>query len=361
MHVVRQFDPAIGGLESYVKSMALRQGTRGHDVHVLTLNRVFHGDGQTLQPQEQVEGITVKRVPFIGFRRYFIPLVSPAYFTRFDAVHVHNTDVFFDYIALALGFGRTPIFATTHGGFFHTKNFSAIKKLYFSLITRNACRAYDALFAISQNDFDTFKGTNDNLILQPNAIEPMGMEISNGNGFLYLGRLAKHKHVERVIDAYAALKKIRPDAGDLHIVGPDWDVYTKDLKDRAQALGIAGSAHCHGALPREEMRKVALQCGYFLSASTYEGFGMSMLEAMTLGLLPFVHPNESFSELVGQAGVGACVDFADAQKAAAVIGAGMAEATMHKREAAQAFAARFSWDTLVDATEKVYVAQQGKR
>ena len=42
VHVVRQFHPAIGGLENVVRALAATQVTKGHDVRVVTLNCVFN-------------------------------------------------------------------------------------------------------------------------------------------------------------------------------------------------------------------------------------------------------------------------------------------------------------------------------
>ena len=41
VHVVRQFHPAVGGIESVVRELASAQVSAGHRVRVVTLNRVF--------------------------------------------------------------------------------------------------------------------------------------------------------------------------------------------------------------------------------------------------------------------------------------------------------------------------------
>jgi len=356
LHVVRQFAPAIGGLESYVKNMAAhQQKTLGYDCQILTLDKVFHGEGATLPEDEVIDGIKVRRVGFFGRRRFFIPKVSPFYFTQFDIVHVHNTDVFYDYVAIVGLLTRTPCVATTHGGFFHTKDFSLIKDIYFNVITRTSSLAYKAIFAISQNDYDTFKGLNKNVILQPNAIEPLGQAISDGADFLYIGRLAQHKNIGRLIEVFSILKRKHGVAGNLHVIGPAWDVAIEDLQAEAARLGVADSVTFHGSIDRKEMEAVASRCGYFVSASTFEGFGMSMLEGMTLGMIPFVHDNESFKELVTQSGVGAAIDFTQADSAAQLIADKIPQIDMTQRQQAQNFARGFSWDELVNNAAKAYM------
>lgn len=354
LHVVRQFEPAVGGLESYVKNMCLYQQAQGHTCEVLTLNRVFHSHYKELPEQEVINGIAVRRVPFVGHRRFFIPFVPLGYFKQFDVIHVHNTDFFFDYIAFLGMFLRKPLFATTHGGFFHTQDFSFVKKLYFNVITRLSCKRYDMLFAISQNDYDTFETAAKRIVLQHNAIAPLGDFTASGDDFIYIGRLAKHKQVEQLIKTFAELKTQHGVAGDLHIVGPGWDVSVEDLAQVAKAEKIEEHVKLHGFIAHEEVQAILPRCGYFVSASRFEGFGMSLLEGMSVGLIPFVQPNPAFKELIQLGGIGACVDFDAPQQAAAHIALTLADVTSAQREAARAFAATFSWDELAKRSIEAY-------
>lgn len=353
LHVVRQYHPAIGGLESYVYNMVKNQKKMGYACEVLTLDKVFHGHEGTLPAFETIDGIPVHRVPFKGRRRFFMPLVAPQFFRDYDIVHVHNTDMFYDYGAVCSLFTRAPFFATTHGGFFHTADFSAIKKIYFNTITRFSSLFYKAIFAISQNDYNTFKGLNKNVILLHNAIEPLGKTIVAGQDFLYIGRLAKHKGVDKAIRVFALLKKQHGVAGKFHVIGPEWDVHIADLRVVAQQEGVADDVVFHGAASSEQMADIAQSCGYFMSASSFEGFGMSMLEGMSIGLIPFVQGNESFTELVNGAGIGCCADF-DAPQSAASSFLSMSPPDQATREKAKAFAARFSWDGLIKRTDEEY-------
>ena len=354
LHVVRQFHPGVGGLESYVKNMAEQQRKLGHECAILTLNKIFHGGKGALASHEVVEGLPVYRVPFLGKRRFFLPAVSRSFLRHHDIIHVHNTDGFFDAISLMSGKVGRPIFATTHGGFFHTKTLSAFKKIYFRFITSRLGKNYRAIFAISQNDYDTFKGVNDNLILKPNAIVPAGDFIAAGDDFVYLGRLAKHKNVDAVIKTFALLKTKHGKAGRLHIIGPEWDVRQSDLSLLAKSCGVEDDVVFHGFIASEHMANVLRGCGWFISASSFEGFGMSMLEAMSVGLIPFVQPNESFLELIAAGKVGSAVDFTNPGRAAAQISEQMNGVSMKDRQKARDFALQFSWEKLAKDTISVY-------
>ncbi len=354
LHVVRQFHPSVGGLESYVKNMVLQQQKLGHTCAVLTLNKVFHGREGVLPPRDIVDGISVHRVPFFGRSRFFLPVVPRSYLEEYDVIHVHNTDGFFDWFSLRAGKSGKAIFATTHGGFFHTRDLALVKKIYFRLITRALAKRYKALVAISQNDYNIFSGVNDNLILKPNAIVPPGEFIADGPDFVYLGRLAPHKNVAALVKTFARIRTGGGRAAKLHIIGPEWGVKRKDLRELAQSLGVGRDVVFHGFISPERMKEVLRNCGWFLSASSFEGFGMSMLEGMAVGLVPFVQPNESFRELIAGAKIGTCVDFTAPDRAAKEILRHLSLVKDSDRAKARDFALQFSWERLAKDTVEIY-------
>jgi hypothetical protein len=93
VHVVRQFHPAVGGLEYVVLEIVKSQIARGHIVKVVTLDRIFNATVQpTLPSRDAVAGAEVIRIPFFGSTRYpFAPSVI-RHITDADIVHVHAID-----------------------------------------------------------------------------------------------------------------------------------------------------------------------------------------------------------------------------------------------------------------------------
>jgi alpha-1,3-mannosyltransferase len=70
LHVVRQFHPSIGGLESVVAGLAGEQRRNGIAAEVLTLDRLFHDPTRRRLPAtDQVCDIPIRRIPFAGSRR----------------------------------------------------------------------------------------------------------------------------------------------------------------------------------------------------------------------------------------------------------------------------------------------------
>jgi alpha-1,3-mannosyltransferase len=150
------------------------------------------------------------------------------------------------------------------------------------------------------------------------------------------------------------LKRKHHYRGKLHIIGPEWDVTKLSLSALAEEQGVRDSVIFYGYLTPENMESALKRCGYFLSASSFEGFGMSMLEAMAVGLIPFVQPNGSFRELVAGGGAGACVDFSKPEEAAAFIAAHLEKITLQDRERARDYARQFSWEQLAQDTLESY-------
>jgi alpha-1,3-mannosyltransferase len=82
VHIVRQFHPAIGGLEGVVEALATAQVRKGHTVRVVTLDRIFNTPKAERLPRlERLNGIEIVRVPYFGSQRYPIALPGPRRFT----------------------------------------------------------------------------------------------------------------------------------------------------------------------------------------------------------------------------------------------------------------------------------------
>ena len=79
-----------------------------------------------------------------------------------------------------------------------------------------------------------------------------------------------------------------------------------------------------------------------------------MIEAMSVGIIPFVQGNASFKELVGQAGIGLIVDYTNPETAAKQISDALPEVSLETRNIAHLFAQKFSWKKLVADTAQTY-------
>lgn len=367
VHVVRQFHPNRGGLEDVVANLAAEQVRLGQTVRVVTLDRLFSKLGETLPAEGALGAVPIERIPFRGSTRYPI---APQVFGRLgdaDVVHVHAVDFFFDALALAKPFHCKALVATTHGGFFHTKDFSALKSLWFNGPTRLSAGLYDAIVGVSPGDAENFRA------LAPKRVSVIenGADLQKFGGassarpvkrMATLGRFSKNKHPERLIAALGEIVRRDPD-WRLDIVGAESDWTAAMLRAEIASAGLEPNVAVHVGLDNAGVAAVLRDCSLFVSASDYEGFGVALIEAMSAGLAPVVHPNTAFAGLAARHGVIRTVDFADPAAAAEAI-LGAFEALVMDPTSARASAAEldgYAWPAVAESYMRVYRAALNRR
>lgn len=362
VHVVRQFYPAIGGIENYVEQLALQQVRIGHRVRVVTLNRVFSdAEDRQLAAYEVRSGIEIHRVGFRGSHRYPIAPAVLGHLGDADLVHVHAIDFFADFLAWTRPIHRKPLVLTTHGGFFHSSFAQRLKRVYFTTVSRFSLTQYGAIIACSVEDLRTFETiTDDRLVLIANPVDvtkfadladPASMTI------IYFGRLAPHKGVERLIEWFAGLARTSA-AWRLIVAGKPMGTTIDELQAVAAATGVANRVEFHSTPSDDELRTLIGRSGLYACASSYEGFGMAAVEAASAGLYPILSDIAPFVDTVGRLGFGQIVDF---EAPADFIQTYGRVATYHDqfranfdRQAIRSVLAPFAWQTAVTSFEHVY-------
>lgn len=360
LQLTRQFLPAVGGLESVVEGLSVALKRNGHTVQVATLRLLFSSGA--LAPSESIEaGLNVHRMRHWGPRRYPVAPAALSAIRGYDVVHIHAIDFFVDYLSLLRLLHRIPLVVSTHGGFFHTQRARAFKQMYFQTVTRQSLGGVEAVVCVSQHDREVFSR-----IVPPQRIRV----IENGANIddlwslkkrlrpglvLGISRLAENKCVHKVLEAMALLKHRYPQLR-LEWVGADFSSLRAGLERRVIELGLAGRAHFHGAASREQVYELLEQAHLFVSASSYEGFGLSTIEAMSAGTVVLVtavgaHPN------VIEDGVSGLLMDQQATGLAAHMERVLsmpAEQLEQIGEAARAATKRFSWSQIVPQYEQLY-------
>jgi alpha-1,3-mannosyltransferase len=318
-HVVRQFLPNRGGLEDVVANLARQTLKRGYRVRVVTLDSLFTAPDDKLSARETIDGIEIIRIPWSGNSRYPI---APQVFRHIgdaDLIHVHAIDFFFDALAWGRFLHRKPMVVTTHGGFFHTKKFLAIKKVWFRTLTRLSASAYSRVVCCSASDLNQFI-----------QIVPDGITIENGadigkfadaasrtpeRRIVTIGRFSVNKRLDLLLDATAALVKRNPD-WHLDIIGAESDLNTADVRQEIAARSLQASVTLTVSPDNEIIRQIIARASLLASASEYEGFGLVALEAMSAGLQPVLNSNEAYRVLAGRHEAILLADFTKPEAAA---------------------------------------------
>ncbi|MGG7580781.1 glycosyltransferase family 4 protein [Rhizobium sp. YTUHZ045] len=319
VHVVRQFLPNRGGLEDVVANLSRQTLRRGYRVRVVTLNSLFTAPEDKLPACENIDGIEVVRIPWSGSSRY--PL-APQVFRHLgdaDLVHVHAIDFFFDALAWGRMLHGKPIIVTTHGGFFHTRKYAAIKKIWFRTLTRASARAYRRVVCCSASDLRQFSEIVPNSVLIENGAD-IGKFADAASRrarrrIVTIGRYSVNKRLDHLLDAMAVLKSRDPE-WHLDVVGAESDLNRVDIEGEIESRDLTGRVTLHVSPDNDTIRRIIAAASLFASASEYEGFGLVALEAMSAGLLPVLNANDAFQTLAERHPVIMLADFTIPETAA---------------------------------------------
>jgi len=362
-------------METYVSSLSRQLSAHGHRSDVATLDYLFK-NMTPLPAFERIDGTDVIRLPSLGTARYFFAPRLLDLAPRYDIIHIHGVDFFVDMLSTCKRLHKRPLVLSTHGGFFHTPWFPALKKAYFQTVTRMALARVDRVLASSPKDEQLFRQISDRVSLVENGIDyetfsqvdkkfggkgsagvdAAGAKAAGTESLVFIGRISKNKRVDRLIDMMYLLRRNRPDA-TLTVIGPDWEGLQAKLEARARDLGLGSVVRFTGVLPQDEMLEMLAGARLFVSASEYEAFGLSTVEAMATGTVPVVNGIPAFNDLVADSETGFLTEFSSANGAARTIQAVLEmpdERLIDLGAKARASAARHSWEKVVLQIEDIY-------
>ncbi len=357
LHICNQFWPSTGGIEKFTLDLCRESKKNGIECEVLCLNRISNSK-EILSPRGETGGIPITRVPFLDLKYYKPALLPLGLLKKADIIHVHGVGALLDFVALTKPLHKKPIVVSTHGGIFHTRNVSTLKKIYFFGWQRAILSAVDQVVACSKNDFELFKLISKKLLLIENGVDverflKIRQKQKQQNVFLFVGRLSKNKRIDRLLDVFGELKRLGTDF-ELRIVGKDWEKILKPLGKRAEELKISENVFFVGEIPDSGLENEYARASFFVSASEYEGFGISVIEAMAAGCVPILNRIASFENFVEENRTGFLVDFENAkgtaEKIAEIMGKSFGGISAQSKKTAK----RFSWQSRIREWKKIY-------
>jgi alpha-1,3-mannosyltransferase len=318
LQVSRVYWPGVGGMERVVQTLAEQLACRGHQSHVLTLNRSFE-EGALLEAEERKSGVEIKRVPYFGSTRYPLAPRIRSFASNYDVIHVHGVDFMLDWMVLNRPFHRKPIVLSTHGGFFHTQRQRRLKALWFRTLTALTLRGVSRVLCCSEQDLERFSVVSSRCQLFPNHIE-LGAFLSLNRRptvgrFVCLGRVDVHKGHHHLLKALAALKGLDSRPFQVEVIGPG-NALIRRLTAQRDALGLTEQVVFRGLCSHEEKLEALQHAELCVFPSEYEGFGIAALEAMAAGCPSVLNDIAPFRSLFTDSALGSFTSFSDPGEAA---------------------------------------------
>jgi glycosyltransferase involved in cell wall biosynthesis len=170
---------------------------------------------------------------------------------------------------------------------------------------------------------------------------------------LYTGNIKPHKNVDRLIEAFAILRRHRAGELKLLIIGDDISKYP-NLRRLIHRFQLHQHVRFLGFVPDATLRVLYRLAAAFVFPSLYEGFGLPPLEAMASGAPVITSNVSSLPEVVGDAALlidpMVPADIADAMQRVLDDPALRAELIRRGCERVKAF----SWERSIARTREVY-------
>jgi glycosyltransferase involved in cell wall biosynthesis len=116
---------------------------------------------------------------------------------------------------------------------------------------------------------------------------------------LCVSTLHPHKNLDRLLQAFAILYRERPEYR--LIMAGMRGFHAEELERRRTALGLDGPVEFTGWIPRDRLYELYAGASAFIYPSTFEGFGMPVLEALAAGLPTACSRIEPMASLAGDA------------------------------------------------------------
>lgn len=179
------------------------------------------------------------------------------------------------------------------------------------------------------------------------------------SGYIYFGGgMDLRKNTERLLRAYKQLRTWHHDGTLSHSVPPlvisgklmpHLAPLITDVEALTKELNLTQHVHVLGFVPQEDLPALYASAGMFVYPSLYEGFGLPVLEAMSMGV-PVVASKASSIPEVGGDGVIYCNPYSVndiARSVRRVLTDGAIRTTLRTRATARA--SRFSWEKFVQS------------
>ena len=136
----------------------------------------------------------------------------------------------------------------------------------------------------------------------PEWRDPIRHRFATGGYILFMGTLEPRKNVDGLLEAYGRLIARRPNVPELVLAGRA-GLGAQPWLDAIARPPLAGHVKYLGYVSEHDRQRVYSDARLLVLPSFEEGFGMPVLEAMSLGIPVIAASRGALPELVGDAGI----------------------------------------------------------
>jgi glycosyltransferase involved in cell wall biosynthesis len=185
-----------------------------------------------------------------------------------------------------------------------------IRRDYPALVRRHAAQAD----GIVTNSFDTRARVVERLGADPAKIAvarpgppawasgPRQQPRDERGPILFVGTLERRKNIDTLLTAYEQLVAARPDVPALCLAGHTTPEAAPWI-ERSRRGTLAGRVSVPGYVPHADRRALFERASIVVIPSWFEGFGLTALEAMAVGVPVVASRRGALPEVIGDAGV----------------------------------------------------------
>lgn len=318
------YAPDVNGVVSSILILQRELEKNGHTVFVVTTHSsLFH-----IQYEDNI-----LRLPGIELKQlYGYVLTSPLHLRAYnnikemelDIIHVHTEfgiGIFARIVAKMLSLPLVSTYHTTYEDYTHYVNFLGLNSI--DKIAKKATAGLSKLYGESSTEMIAPSSKTKEMLLRygikksihvvPTGLDLQRFDVSNTDKdkiasirfecgvkddqlmVVFVGRIAKEKSIDIIIDGFAELKK-QGKNHKLLIVGSG--PAEESLKEKVLQLGIQELVCFIGRKESVEIPSYYHSSDVFVSASLTETQGMTFIEALASGLPVFARPDEVLDELI---------------------------------------------------------------
>lgn len=297
--MVDAYKPYISGVTNYVSLNKRALENAGHEVYVFTF-------GDPDYPDDEPRVIRSPALP-LADTGFYLSLRHKTKHKKLlktmDVVHVHHP---FLSGRLALNYCRSaniPIVFTNHS------RYDLLAQAYLPMMPDEMshsllqaylpdfCEAVDLVISPSEGMVKVLRDLD---VKSHIEVIPNGVDLQQFHqakpfprdqfGFtdqdillVYAGRVAPEKNISFLLQSFAGIAQLIPNVY-LLIVGGGKKQFEEEVQNLISQLGIASRVRSIGMTAYEEIPSYLAMCDIFVTTSVAETFGMTTVEAMSVGL-----------------------------------------------------------------------------